>query len=234
MGKGQIYILSNPALEGFVKIGYASDGNLASRLRNLNTAVPYRFRVCALYETDSDVPSDKIIHALIDAIDPELHVNAIDEDGKPYTSEFYKMSPEDACALLGYIAKVSGTESRLTINSPTPHERREEEEAEEAREQLHNRKGNLRFSLIGLNPGDEVQFKNNPAISATICDDAHVVYEGEEYSLSKLAQKLTGTDSSLRGPAYFTYDGEPLTERRTRMEQENEQDTSETSDEEQH
>ena len=220
MGKGKIYILSNPALEGFVKIGYASDGNLASRLGNLNTAVPYRFRVCALYETDSDVPSDKIIHALIDAIDPELHVSATDETGRPYTSEFYKMSPEDACALLKYIAKVSGTESRLTINPLTPQERCAEEDAEGAREQLRNRKGNLRFSLIGLKPGDEVRFKNDQTICATVCDDTHVSYEGEEYSLSKLAQKLFDTDGSLRGPAYFTYDGELLTERRVRMEQE--------------
>ncbi|MDD7112404.1 MAG: GIY-YIG nuclease family protein [Coriobacteriaceae bacterium] len=233
MGKGQIYVLSNPALEGFVKIGYASDGNLDSRLKNLNTAVPYRFRVCALYETDTDAPSDKIIHALIDAIDPELHVNAIDENGRPYTSEFYKMSPEDACSLLKHIAKVSGTEARLTIKEASQEEQQEEADAEGAREQLRNRRSNLRFSLIGLRAGDLVQFKNDPTKSAVVCDDAHVTYEGEKYSLSKLAQKLLDTDRPLQGPAYFTYDDELLTDRRLRMEQEAAHEVSQTPNKEQ-
>lgn len=233
MSKGQIYVLSNPALEGFVKIGYASDGNLESRLKNLNTAVPYRFRVCALYETDTDAPSDKIIHALIDAIDPELHVNAIDENGRPYTSEFYKMSPEDACSLLKHITKVSGTEARLTIKEASQEEQQEEADAEGAREQLRNRRSNLRFSLIGLTPGDEVHFKNDPSETAIVCDDKHVTYEGEKYSLTGLAQKLFDTDKPLQGPAFFTYNGELLTDRRMRIEQEAEHEVSQMPDEEQ-
>lgn len=232
MGKGQIYILSNPALEGFVKIGYAGDGNVKSRLGTLNSAVPYHFRVCALYETDTDTRSDLLLHRLITTINPELRASAIDENsGKPYSSEFFKMSPEDACSVLKNIAIITGTESRLTIcSSLSPQEQYEEKDAEDARERYNQ--SQFRFSFIGLGTGDEVQFKGDSTISATICDDKHVIYEGEEYSLSKLAQKLTGTDSSLRGPAYFTYDGEALTDRRVRMEQEDEQKTCDATDEE--
>lgn len=48
MSKGVIYILTNPAFDEYVKIGYAS--NLENRLKTLNnsSALPYAFRVYAV------------------------------------------------------------------------------------------------------------------------------------------------------------------------------------------
>ncbi len=72
------------------------------------------------------------------------------------------------------------------------------------------RRSNFRFSMIGLLPGDEVNFIDNPSITAVVHDDTHVEFNGEVYSLSKLAANLLGHDYSVQGPLFFMYDGETL------------------------
>ena len=79
------------------------------------------------------------------------------------------------------------------------------------------RKSNFRFSMVGLLPGDEVSFIHNPSRVATVYDDSHVLYDGQVYTLSKLASILLGrkTTSGIAGPLYFLYDGETLAELRS-------------------
>lgn len=113
---GVIYILTNPSFPDYVKIGYAT--NIESRLRQLNRseAVPFAFRVYAVYEVNSSL-TDKELHRLIDMLNPGLRT--IDNfDGRERVKEFYALSPEDAYSLLECIAKISGTEAmlkRLTV-----------------------------------------------------------------------------------------------------------------------
>ena len=129
MSKGVIYILTNPAFDEYVKIGYAS--NLENRLKTLNnsSALPYAFRVYAVYEVDSKL-TDKELHKLIDTLNPDLR--AIEHfDGKTRTKEFFAMSPEDAYTILECIAKISGTQKSLKRMKPEGHEVLDEKTAKE-------------------------------------------------------------------------------------------------------
>lgn len=72
------------------------------------------------------------------------------------------------------------------------------------------------FSMIGLAPGDEVSYIHNPSRVATVYDDSRVLYNGEVYTLSRLASVFLGrnTTSGIAGPRYFLYNGQTLAELR--------------------
>ena len=214
MAKGVIYILTNPSFPQYVKIGYASD--LQRRLRELNRseALPYAFRAYAIYEVGHKL-TDKALHELIDQLNPDLRTIET-FNGQRRTKEFFEMTPEDAYAILEAIARISGTSDRLHRVTPTGEQLEEEREAEETREA--SRKPPLRFSMIGLHPGDKVAFVGDPTKIATIVDDRRVEYEGVTTSLSALAAQLLGRKGAVQGPLHFVYEGERLTERRSRME----------------
>lgn len=79
----------------------------------------------------------------------------------------------------------------------------------------------FKFSMIGLVPGDEVAFVEDPSKVATILDDSHVEYGGERYSLSGLAAKLmrrSFPNGGVAGPLHFSYGGETLSELRDEIE----------------
>ena len=214
MNKGVIYILTNPSFPDYVKIGYAKD--LEKRMSQLNRSetIPFAFRAYAIYEVESNL-TDLVLHDLIDKLNPDLR--SIETfDGKERKREFYAMQPEEAYSLLECIAKISGTEGRLKKMTPEGHEILDEETAEEVAKEA--KRGPFKFSAVGIEAGETIQFINNVDIEATVVDDRHVSYKGMTTSISALAKQLLETDYMVQGTAYFTYRGERLTDRRDRME----------------
>ena len=72
--------------------------------------------------------------------------------------------------------------------------------------------------VYNIQPSEEIEYCNNPEIKCTIVDDKTVSYQGQIYSLSALAQLLTGSKYSVAGPRYFKYRGEWLNDVRHRQE----------------
>lgn len=135
--KGVIYILTNPSFPEYVKIGYAQDINKRVKSLNASSAVPFGFRVYAVYDVYHKL-EDKKIHNIIDSINPELR--SVDNiNGKERKREFFQMTKEQAYALFESIAEMSGTKDRLHLIKPTEDEMKEEQEASEIREILINR-----------------------------------------------------------------------------------------------
>lgn len=211
---GVIYILTNPSFPQYVKIGYTSDLNRRLGELNRSEALPYAFRAYATYETDKRL-TDMALHELLDTLNPDLRTIET-FNGQRRTREFFEMSAEDAYSILEAIARISGTEKRLHRVTPTGEQIDEENEAEEAR--AKQRRPPFRFPMVGLKPGDIVEFVDDAAKKAVVVDDRHVEYEGVTTSLSSLAEELTGLGHALQGPLYFSYKGELLTDRRMRME----------------
>lgn len=214
MAQGVIYILTNPSFPEYVKIGYAT--KLEERLRQLNRseAIPYAFRAYATYEVESNL-TDVVFHDLIDKLNPDLR--SIETfDGRERKREFYAMSPEDAYGLLECIAKISGTEDRLKKMTPEGHEILDEEMANEIAREA--RRGPFRFSKYGIPVGAKIKYINDSSIEAVVVDDRHVSYKGMTTSTSALAKELLESEYQVQGTAYFTYEGEKLTDRRNRLE----------------
>lgn len=214
MAQGVIYILTNPSFPDYIKIGYAAD--LEKRLRQLNRSetIPFAFRAYAIYEVESNL-TDVVFHDLIDRLNPDIR--SIETfDGRERKREFYAMSPEDAYGLLECIAKISGTEDRLKKMTPEGHEILDEETANEVA--IEARRGPFRFSKYGIPVGAKIKYINDSSIEAVVIDDRHVSYKGVTTSTSALAKELLESEYQVQGTAYFTYEGEKLTDRRDRME----------------
>ena len=213
---GVIYILTNPSFPEYVKIGFATD--IEKRLRQLNRSetIPFAFRVYAIYEVDRSL-TDKELHRLIDMLNPDLR--SIETfDGKKRVKEFYAMSAEDAYTLLECIAKISGTADRLRRLTPEGHEIEDEMIAAEIKTSA--RRPPFRFSDADVPFGATIQFLDDVSIEAVVVDDRHIEYKGETTSLSALAQQLKGFDHPVQGTLWFSYEGEQLAARRSRIEAE--------------
>lgn len=216
MAKGVIYIPTNPSFPDYVKIGFAKD--LEKRMGQLNRSetIPFAFRAYAVYEVESNL-TDLVLHDLIDKLNPDLR-SIENFDGKERKREFYAMTPEDAYALLECIAKISGTEDQLKKMAPEGHEILDEETAREVAKEA--KRGRFKFSKYEIPVGAIIKYINDPSIEATVVDDRHISYKGVTTSTSALAQELLESDYPVQGTAYFTYEGEKLTDRRDRMESE--------------
>lgn len=70
--------------------------------------------------------------------------------------------------------------------------------------------------MCNIQPGEEVEYVNDPSIKAVVVDDRHIEYKGQTTSLSALAGSLLNV-SSVQGPLYFTYNGKLLTDLRDEM-----------------
>ena len=208
---GYIYIMTNPSFEEYVKIGYAK--NVKQRLDDLNrsSAVPFAFRIYATYEVDSEL-SDKKLHSILDKLNPDLR-STEEINGKKRVREFYAMTPEDAYAILEAIAEINGFKHRLKKWKVTAEEQKAQETAQEISKAHQERMKPFAFSMCNIAAGEQVEFcLNGCEKSGAICtvvDDKHVEYNGEIWTLTGLAQFLSGK-KPLQGPRYFKYKGEWL------------------------
>jgi hypothetical protein len=217
---GYIYILTNPSFKEYVKIGYADD--VEQRLKQLNRSecIPFAFRIYAVYEVDSRL-SDIKIHSIIDKLNPNLR--SIDTfEGKERKREFYAMTPEDAYSILEAIAEINGKKDKLKLVAPTKYEKHEEEMADDVKQENIERLTPFNFNMVNIKPGEELEFANNTSpnngVTCIVVNDKQVEYNGEKWSLSSLATKLSNAKWAVAGPRYFKYKGEWLNSIRKRQE----------------
>ncbi len=183
MGKGYIYIMTNPALKDMVKIGYAT--NVETRRKQLSTtALPYEYEVYATYETSGKL-EDKKLHQMIDNLNDDLRVTK--------NREFFVMSPEGAYELLEAIATISGTLDKLKRVKVC-----------ESKKQ-HTKKPAVNFEKCGIPIGAKLVYIDDSSVVATVVSDRKVQYKDEITSLSAITNSIRGGKNA--GPQYFTYKG---------------------------
>ena len=213
---GYIYILTNPAIKDYVKIGYAT--NVEQRLKELNSSegIPFSFRVYATYAVPVNL-ADVKVHQIIDQLNPDLRAVEVRE-GKTRKREFYAMEPYAAYSILRAITELHSFEDRLRL---WPESEDDKAEAENAKKSARAGKKLAPFSFdkAGVPIGAYITFDKNPAITVEVVSNKKVRYEGEEYSLSPLAQILLDSPSPVQGPAFFSYEGVSLIELRRRKEE---------------
>lgn len=195
-----IYIMTNPAYLGYVKIG-ATSRDVESRRKELSnqTGVMFDFEIYATYETRGDL-QDKNFHRIIDRLNPTLRANA--------KREFYKMEPEAAYDLLMAIAEIAGDTEKVVKyveddNQSDPKTRREP----------------FSFTKAQIEIGSYISFTENEDVKVKVIDDRHIEYNGKKTSVSELARKLLDLKHPVQGTLYFKYEEETLSDRRQRLEE---------------
>ena len=199
---GIVYILTNEAMPGYIKIGKTggdSAEDVQDRMRGLDgTGVPRPFDcVYAAVVADRHV------------VEKKLHT-IFERDRVRPTREFFEGVPvHSAKAALELAAE------REVTPGVTP-------EIDDQGEQVPvkpPKRPPLKFSMVGLSPGTELTFFKDESITCTVRDDRLVDYQGELIALSPLSQKLLGY-RNVGGADYWLYQGETLSERRRRLENE--------------
>lgn len=222
MSKGIVYILTNPCLDGWVKIGMTERNDIDKRLKELNTPtnLPLSYRCYATYEVEQPLEVEKRIHSIIDRIDDSLHAREQLENGRIREREFFKISPETAYGIFKDVAALRNDADKLKLHQPTQYESQEAEIAEKRK-----RSSNNSFKLLGIPVGDEILFLYDDGISAKVLNDKNQIeYDGESFSVSALAKKLLNEKldwndtMSVNGWRCFTKNGIALSDLREKIE----------------
>lgn len=189
MSRGYIYIMTNPALENMVKIGYAK--NVEQRRQQLSTtALPYDYEIYATYETSGNL-EDKKLHKLIDNLNPDLRVSK--------SREFFIMSAEDAYELLEAIATISDSLDKL-----------KKIKVEDVKTKKNLKRPPINFKLCNIPVGAELVNIEDENIKVIVVDEHKVLYNNELTSLSAIMKNIKGY--SVAGPQFFSYNGRLITD----------------------
>ncbi len=228
MPKGIVYILTNPCLDGWVKIGMTERNDIERRLKELNTPtnIPLSYRCYAVYEVDNPSEVEKNIHSIIDRIDYSLHAREQLENGRIREREFFKISPETAYGIFKDISNLRGDFDSLKLYKPTCDEMKELEIAENK-----SKRANSSFKLLNIAVGEKIAFLYDDNIEAEVIDEKnHIKYDGDKYTVTGLgSKKITeknnwNEETRLNGWRFFVKDGIALSDLRDMIESTDEEE----------
>lgn len=196
-----VYVLTNEAMEGYVKIGRTST-SLEQRIRELNSSTSVPLPFTAFYAcTVKD--SAFVEHQLHDAFD-DSRVNP--------RREFFRIAPERVVAALKLAEMEDITPKQDYVETP---------EDQETLNRARAIRSRFNFGMVDIPLGAELSFSRDESIKAKVVDLRSInsiEFNGEITSLSRSAQNILGFDYGVAGTDYWMYEDETLDERRRRFE----------------
>lgn len=193
-----IYILTNEAMPGYIKIGKTTD--LATRVKDLSrpSGVPLPFEVFYAAEVDD-----------MDFVEKQLH-EAFGRTRVAENREFFTETPERVVAAI----------KLREIRDITPREDIVEfEEDRKALERVKRLTKRFNFEHYEIPVGSIFTFTRDNNVTCKLVEGSNVEFNGEVMSLSKAAQKALGVPYGVQGPAYWEFEEQTLDERRREYEQ---------------
>lgn len=222
MSRGLVYILTNPCLDGWVKIGMTELNDIERRLQELNSPpnIPLSYRCYATYEVENPLEVERRIHSLIDRVDDSLHAREQLNNGRVREREFFKISPETAYGIFKDIAALMGDANKLKLYTPTLDQSQELELAENK-----TKRSNNSFELLNIGVGEEISFLYDDTIIAKVLNKKNQVeFDSIQYSVTGLARKILferfdwAENLHVNGWRFFTKDGISLSDLRDNIE----------------
>jgi hypothetical protein len=194
---GIVYVLTNPAMPGLVKIGMTNKESVDARLKELfNTSVPVPFEceyACKVTETA------KVEKALHIAFHPyRIHSQR----------EFFEINPEQAIAILQLLDKSKDITSEIVeeINNDLT-----EVDKAAGRKMKIKRRPPLNYIEMGIPLGAKLEFnRDDETYIVEVCDTKKVSYYGVKKSLTAITKELLGIEHALQPTSYWTYNGKNL------------------------
>lgn len=197
-----VYILTNGAMPGLVKIGF-TNGDLASRVKQLfHTSVPLPFEVFFACEVNNATEVETLLH------------DAFGDHRVSRHRELFRIAPErvQAALKLAQIREIRVGEEVLE----TPEDKADVE--------AEKRRSRFRFSLVGIKIGSILSLAKDPTITCVTADDINkVTFKDVTTSLSNAASDAlnqAGFDwPSVSGPWAWTFEGKRLDDLRRKIEE---------------
>ena len=190
--KGIIYVLTNPAMHGIVKIGKTAR-EIETRLGELyTTGVPVPFE-CVFAGKVSDI--DKVEKAFHLAFAP-YRINP--------KREFFQIEAEQAIAML----------ELMTTEDVTPALQKEADEVDieskEASKKLKAKRPSYNFLEMGIPIGSTLKFTQSPQEIVEVANERRVSFKGEIISLTAVTKELLNVTYRIAPGPYWTYEGKLL------------------------
>ncbi len=202
---GIVYILSNPSMEGYLKIG-KTHGNSAqdviTRMRQLD-------------DTPVPLPFDCEYAAVVEnyeRVERAMHTAFGENRVRPGREFFEGIPPFRVKAMLELLAK----------ENVTPDGSETYDDASSGRSSSIRRRPRFKISQARVPEGATLQWADDPERGCTVTGNDRVVHEGDVYSLSELTATFKGWSNKYApNPAqYWLYEGQTLQERREQFEAE--------------
>ena len=201
--EGIVYLLTNPSMEGYVKIGKTGGNSVQDVKKRMKTldgsGVPRAFNCeyAAVVESYEEVEN-------------ALHIAFGENRVRPKREFFEGIAPLRIKAILKLLEKVDVTPSPADTSEDTSEDEVESPPKAE----------NFKFPMAKVPIGATLEWADDPSITCTVLDQKNQVeYKGEPRTISGLAKDLKGWQSA-QGSLYWKYEDETLQERRERFERE--------------
>ena len=201
-----VYVLTNEAMEGLVKIGRTTT-NVEQRIRELdNTSLPLPFQCFYAGEVANSAMVEGKLHRIF--ADKRIRNNR----------EFFRIDPNQVREAIQLVELRDVTPRTDVVVDASDVQALQKAVATE------ERKTRLRFSELGIPVGAALTFAKDPAVTCTVVADGRVEFEGQTLSPSAsalLAVRRMGYQwAAVSGSDYWEFEGETLTARRLRLEDE--------------
>ncbi|MBB3187793.1 GIY-YIG nuclease family protein [Microbacter margulisiae] len=194
---GIVYVLTNPAMPGLVKIGMTNRESVDARLKELfNTSVPVPFECEYACKVENSEKVEKALHL---AFHPyRIHAQR----------EFFKINPEQAIAILQLLDKSKDitTEIQEEINNDlTDIDKAAGEKMKIVR------RPPLNYLEMGIPVGSKLLFvKDDIEQDAIVSGDRKIMVNGVETSLTAATRELLHLKHDIQPTPYWTYNGRNL------------------------
>lgn len=195
-----IYILTNEAMPGYIKIG-RTNSSIEQRMKELDkTSVPLPFQCyyaakVAKYET----------------VEKSLH-KAFGDFRVRESREFFKLDPYKVKLMIELVA----------IEDVTPTDDSSTDEEGRAAIQRVNRAQRYNLKTFGIPAGAILEYTSDRSITCEVVDEFTVRFNDKLVSISRAAvmanESRGGKAGALQGPIWWLYQGETLASIRDRLE----------------
>lgn len=190
-----VYVLSNSAMPGLVKIGYTAEQDVETRIAQLyTTGVPVPFEIEYAHQVPNALELEKALHL---AFAPyRVHSRR----------EFFKIAPEQATAILRIFPGEDVTpELTETENEAI------DEESKAAGARMRSRRPNLNFEEMGIPIESTLQFTDG-SNTVKVLSSRRVKLGETEVSLTAATRTILNLPYNVAPAIYWTYKGENLRE----------------------
>ncbi len=189
-----VYVLTNPAMPGLVKIGRTTQDDANVRIAQLyGTGVPVPFEL----RYACKVPNP-------DEVEKALHIAFAPHRINP-KREFFKIEADQAIAILQLLHTEDATAE--VAHQPTGLDA----QSLEATEKLRSRRPNMNFVEMGIPIGATLQSTHGDSV-VTVVSEKKVRLGEEELSLSAATRQVLAIDYNLQPSPHWTFNGQSLSD----------------------
>ncbi len=193
-----VYVLTNPAMPGLVKIGKTTRSDLGARMKELyKTGVPLPFDCAIAVEVENN--GDELEKALHTAFEPQ-RLNR--------SREFFQVESSQVEVLLSIWPDARDVTPEIERDLEKDLSAEEKEDVRK----FKKRRPNLNFRVMGIPDGSELVSTNGAREKAVVVGEKKVLFRGEEMFLTTATNIVFEFDYSLNPCPRWTFEGRNLSD----------------------